>query len=155
MKKLILCMTAFAVLPVGTLFAQGLAGNWQGLMLVSEKPGDTLRVVFKISTTVSGSLKGDMYSIDQGGYALAQDVTLQGSAVKIPSRPSAPHNRATSSLQRVREFYREISPKSKSARSRKRSTPPPKHRSPRLKVYFRRQPVENKLSVDFLARNSP
>ena len=72
------------MLPVGTLFAQNLTGTWQGLMLVSEKPGDTLRVVFKISTTVSGSLKGDMYSIDQGGHALAPDVTLKGSAVKIP-----------------------------------------------------------------------
>ena len=84
MKRFTLAIAAVAVLPVGTLFAQNLAGTWQGLMLVSEKPGDTLRVVFKISTTVSGSLKGDMYSIDQGGHALAPDVTLKGSAVKIP-----------------------------------------------------------------------
>lgn len=83
-KRFTLAIAALAVLPGGTLFAQNLAGAWQGLMLVSEKPGDTLRVVFKISTTVSGSLKGDMYSIDQGGHALAPDVTLKGSAVKIP-----------------------------------------------------------------------
>lgn len=85
MKKwiLILWITAFAVLPGGTLFAQSLLGNWQGLMLVSDKPGDTLRVVFKISASVSGALTGQMYSIDQGGQAAAPDVTLKGSAVRI------------------------------------------------------------------------
>jgi uncharacterized protein (TIGR03435 family) len=52
-------------------------------MQVSQTPGDTLRVVFKIATTAGGALFGDMYSIDQGGHAPAPDVTLKGSAVKI------------------------------------------------------------------------
>lgn len=88
MKKLIpislVAAAAFAVLPVGTLFAQNLVGTWQGPMLVTDKPADNLRVVFKISATVSGGLKGDMYSIDNGGHALMPDVTLKGSAVRMP-----------------------------------------------------------------------
>jgi hypothetical protein len=52
-------------------------------MLVSEKPGDTLRVVFKISTGVDGTLIGQMYSLDHGGQAPAPDITLKGSTVKI------------------------------------------------------------------------
>ncbi len=52
-------------------------------MQVSQTPGDILHVVFKTSTTISRSLKGDMYSMDQGGQAAAPDVTLKGSVVKI------------------------------------------------------------------------
>ncbi len=40
-------------------------------------------MAFKIATTASGTLFGDMYSIDQGGHAPSPDVTLKGSAVKI------------------------------------------------------------------------
>jgi hypothetical protein len=46
-----------------------LAGTSRGLMLVPEKPGDTLRVVFKISTSVGGAVTGQMYSLDHGGQA--------------------------------------------------------------------------------------
>jgi uncharacterized protein (TIGR03435 family) len=83
MQKSIVLVVALVAMQGGTLFAQSLVGTWQGLMQVSQAPGDTLRVVFKISTTVGGSLKGDMYSIDQGGQAPAPDVTLKGSAVRI------------------------------------------------------------------------
>ena len=83
MKKSIVRVGALVALQGATLFAQSLVGTWQGPLQVSQTPGDTLRVVFKISTTVSGTLKGDMYSIDQGGHAPAPDVTLKGSAVKI------------------------------------------------------------------------
>ena len=70
MKRFTLAIAAVAVLQAGTLFAQNLAGTWQRLMLVSEKPGDTLRVVFKISTSVGGALTGQMYSLDHGGQVL-------------------------------------------------------------------------------------
>ena len=83
MKKSIVWVSALLALVSGTLSAQSLAGTWQGPMQVSQTPGDTLRVVFKITTTASGTLFGDMYSIDQGGHAPAPDVTLKGSAVKI------------------------------------------------------------------------
>jgi hypothetical protein len=84
MNRLIPWVAALVALPGGALTVQGLVGTWQGPLQVSEKPGDTLRVVFKISATTSGALHGTMYSIDQGGQAAAPDVTLKGSAVKIP-----------------------------------------------------------------------
>src|ERR1700676_1817857 len=81
--KSIIRVAALVALQGGTLFAQSLAGTWQGPMQVSQTPGDILRVVFKISTTIAGTLTGDMYSIDQGGRAATPEVTLKGSAVKI------------------------------------------------------------------------
>jgi hypothetical protein len=83
MKKLILWVAALVVLQGGALRGQSLIGTWQGPLQVSQTPGDTLSVVFKISATISGTLYGDMYSIDQGGQTGAPDVTLKGSAVKI------------------------------------------------------------------------
>ena len=83
MKRLTLWVAALLVLQGGALFGQSLIGTWQGPLQVSQTPGDTLRVVFKISTTTSGTLYGDMYSIDQGGQAAAPEITLKGSAVKI------------------------------------------------------------------------
>jgi uncharacterized protein (TIGR03435 family) len=83
MKKSLAWVATLVVLQGGALFAQSLVGTWQGLMLVSQTPGDTLHVVFKISTAVGGALTGQMYSIDQGGQAAAPDVTLKGSTVKI------------------------------------------------------------------------
>ena len=83
MKKSLVWVATLVALQGGALFAQSLVGTWQGLMLVSQTPGDTLHVVFKISTSVGGALTGQMYSVDQGGQAAAPDVTLKGSAVKI------------------------------------------------------------------------
>jgi uncharacterized protein (TIGR03435 family) len=80
MKRLILWVAALVVLQGGALLGQSLVGTWQGPLQVSQTPGDTLRVVFKISTTSSGTLYGDMYSIDQGGQTGAPDVTLKGFA---------------------------------------------------------------------------
>jgi len=81
--KSIMRVAALVALRGGTLFAQSLAGAWQGPMQVSQAPGDILRVVFKISVNVAGALTGDMFSIDQGGRATAPEITLVGSAVKI------------------------------------------------------------------------
>jgi uncharacterized protein (TIGR03435 family) len=83
MNRLILWVAALVALEGSALLGQSLIGTWQGPLQVSQTPGDTLRVVFKISATKSGTLYGDMYSIDQGGQAAAPDVTLKGSAVKI------------------------------------------------------------------------
>ena len=73
MERLIRWVIALVVLEGGALFAQSLAGTWQGPLQASETPGDTLRVVFKISATTSGALHGIMYSIDQGGQAAAPE----------------------------------------------------------------------------------
>src|SRR5437016_2622909 len=83
MNKSIPLVVALVLLESSTMFAQNLAGTWQGLMLRSQTPGDTLRVMFKISSNDAGTLTGTMYSIDQGGQAGAPDVTLKGAAVKI------------------------------------------------------------------------
>jgi hypothetical protein len=47
MKKLLLWVIAFAMLPGGALFAQSLTGTWQGTL---QAAGRELRTVFKIST---------------------------------------------------------------------------------------------------------
>jgi hypothetical protein len=54
MTKSIARVAALVALQGGALFAQSLVGTWQGLMLVSQTPGDTPHVVFKISTSVGG-----------------------------------------------------------------------------------------------------
>lgn len=83
MKNLIVRLAVLLALGSISLFAQNLVGTWQGLMLRSETPGDTLRVVFKISANDAGTLSGTMYSIDQGGQAPAPDITVKGASVKI------------------------------------------------------------------------
>lgn len=71
---------ALAVMPAGLLMAQSLTGTWQGTL----KAGKDLRIVMKISTSDADTLKGVMYSIDQGGQPVnATAVSLQGSTVKI------------------------------------------------------------------------
>jgi uncharacterized protein (TIGR03435 family) len=82
MKRLMLGMLALVVLSGSTLFAQNITGTWQGTLHVGN--GRELRIVFKISTTETDSLKAVLYSIDQGGQGIiASAVTLKGSAVTI------------------------------------------------------------------------
>lgn len=83
MKKLVLWMIALAcLLPGGALFAQSIAGTWQGAL--TPVPGRELRIVIKISTTDADTLKATLYSIDQGGAPInASAFSLQGSAVKM------------------------------------------------------------------------
>ena len=78
MKKSLVRVATLVSLQAGALFAQSLVGTWQGLMLVSQTPGGTLHVVFKISTAVGGALTGQMYSIDQGGQAAAPERHAKG-----------------------------------------------------------------------------
>ena len=80
MKKLMLGIIAFAALPGGALLAQSITGTWQGTL----QAGRDLRTVIKISTTDKDTLKGVMYSIDQGAQGIpANPVTRQGSTVKM------------------------------------------------------------------------
>ncbi|HEY1241833.1 MAG TPA: TIGR03435 family protein [Bryobacteraceae bacterium] len=83
MRKLILWITALAVLP-SALFAQTFTGTWQGALKIPQAPNGELRIVMKISTTDKDTLKAEMYSIDQGGQAIqAESVKQSGSNVKI------------------------------------------------------------------------
>jgi uncharacterized protein (TIGR03435 family) len=81
MKKLLLWMIAFAMLPASALQAQNLAGNWQGTL---EPPGPRkLRIVFKISLD-NDKWKATLHSIDQQGPGMAAtSVTKDGSTIKI------------------------------------------------------------------------
>jgi uncharacterized protein (TIGR03435 family) len=80
MKKLILCVMALAALPIGSLLAQDIIGDWQGTLQANQ----ALRIVFKITKSDTGSPKAVMYSIDQGGMPIpVTSVTLQGSSVKM------------------------------------------------------------------------
>ncbi len=62
------------------MFSQTLTGTWQGTL---QLPNRELRVVIKISTTDTDTLKATMYSLDQGAGAMAGTVTQQASAIKI------------------------------------------------------------------------
>ncbi|MGH9645205.1 MAG: hypothetical protein ACRD4E_00190 [Bryobacteraceae bacterium] len=82
MKRLI----ALAILPVSGLFAQDLAGIWQGVV----KNPDTkeeLRTVIKIASPAivspGSSIIGNFYSIDQTYLVFPATITVQGSAVKM------------------------------------------------------------------------
>jgi uncharacterized protein (TIGR03435 family) len=83
MKKWMLWIIAFAAMvPGGALFAQNIAGTWQGTLQPPQ--GRALRLVVKISRSDDESLKAVLYSIDQGGQPInASAITFQGSTLKI------------------------------------------------------------------------
>ena len=79
-------LIALVILPVGGLFAQDLAGIWQGVV----KNPDTkeeLRTVIKIASPAivsSGSpIQGNFYSIDQTYLVFPATITVQSSTVKM------------------------------------------------------------------------
>ena len=83
MKKLVLWMTAFVAGSGGALYAQSIAGSWQG-SLAGQRGGPPLRAVIQISNAPDQTLKAVMYSIDQGGQPItASAVSFQGSILKM------------------------------------------------------------------------
>ena len=79
MKNLTIWVLALVTIAAAVVRAQDITGSWQGTL----QAGRPLRVVFKV-TNDGGALMTVMYSIDQGGQALAASTTsLQGTAVKI------------------------------------------------------------------------
>jgi uncharacterized protein (TIGR03435 family) len=82
MKKLILWMTALALLAGNALYAQNISGTWQGELNPPGSP-KPLRLVFKIALE-DDKLKATAYSIDQGGQPIpVSAVTRDGSTVKM------------------------------------------------------------------------
>ena len=80
MKKLMVCVVALAMACGSALFAQDVAGTWQGTIKAGAKD---LRVVIKL-TSDDGRWKAVMYSIDQGAFPIkASGVTLSGSELKF------------------------------------------------------------------------
>jgi uncharacterized protein (TIGR03435 family) len=83
MKRLMKWIVAVGLSLGGALPAQvrSLAGNWQGTLQTGE--GEGLRTVLKI-TGNDGKYRGALYSIDQGGEAIAlSSVSLQGTEVQF------------------------------------------------------------------------
>lgn len=84
MKTMALRMAAIAIFSVTALLAQSLTGDWQGTLQVPQAPRGELRIIIKISTTDADTLKGTLYSIDQGAQGIpASAVSLVGDTVKI------------------------------------------------------------------------
>jgi len=80
MKKLTLCMIAFAMLSASVLQAQTIAGTWQGTLEAGPRK---LRIVFKILLE-DDKWKATLYSIDQPSPPIAAtSVTKDGSTIKI------------------------------------------------------------------------
>jgi pimeloyl-ACP methyl ester carboxylesterase len=81
MRKLALWIFALAVLSAGSLYAQNLAGDWQGTLQAGKQ---TLRTVVKISKADNGSYSAMFYSIDQGSEGMVVDsISLQDSTLKF------------------------------------------------------------------------
>ena len=81
MRKLALWIFALAVLSAGSLYAQNLAGDWQGTLQAGKQ---TLRTVVKISKADNGSYSAMLYSIDQGPEGMVVDsISLQDSTLKF------------------------------------------------------------------------
>lgn len=82
MKKLLLLVLTLSVLFAKILSAQtppsqDMTGTWQGSLQLPD--GKALRTVLKITKGDGGVLKGNFYSIDQGGQPLpVSSIALQG-----------------------------------------------------------------------------
>jgi hypothetical protein len=80
MKKRVWLTMALGAVLAGTAYGQAakdLSGNWQGTL----EAGNGLRTLLKI-TNNDGKYKAVMYSIDQGGQAIAVNtISIQGNAV--------------------------------------------------------------------------
>lgn len=79
MKKLMLCMIAVVALSSTALYAQNIAGTWQGTLNMPRE----LRIVIKI-TQENDKLQGTLYSIDQQSPPIpANQTTREGSTIKM------------------------------------------------------------------------
>lgn len=80
-KKKMLWLGALTTLLGSTLYAQDIAGDWQGTLKAGSQE---LRLVVQIAKGDSGGWKATMYSIDQTTNAIpVSSVTLQGSILKL------------------------------------------------------------------------
>src|SRR5689334_25000158 len=73
---------ALAILSFSGIFAQDLAGIWQGVV----KNPDTkeeLRTVIKIAPSQGSTIVGNFYSIDQTFLVFPATITVQRSVVKM------------------------------------------------------------------------
>jgi hypothetical protein len=68
----------FSLIAEYAVSAQNIAGDWQGTI----GEGRKFRVVFKVQASSDGSLRADLYSIDQSSAAIPiRSLTVSGSVV--------------------------------------------------------------------------
>ena len=80
MKRFIAWMFVLMAVSVNVLLAQDMTGTWQGTLKAGQQE---LRIVIQI-TKDDGKLAAKMYSLNQGGAAIAASaVTQSGSSIKI------------------------------------------------------------------------
>jgi uncharacterized protein (TIGR03435 family) len=80
MKKLLLWIFAFTALSTGSIWAQDIAGTWQGTL---QTPQKELRIIMKVTKGDKGEWKTAFYSIDQSSQPLAaSNTSLVGSTFK-------------------------------------------------------------------------
>jgi uncharacterized protein (TIGR03435 family) len=75
-------LIALIVLPVSGLFAQDLAGTWQG-NVTNPDTKENLRTVLKIASSEGDPIKGNFWSIDQTYLVFPSTLTIQASVVKL------------------------------------------------------------------------
>jgi uncharacterized protein (TIGR03435 family) len=86
MKLRLIAAIAVVLSAAGTLFAQDLAGTWQGTLAPPGPP--PLRVVFKITKAADGKFTGQGFSIDQGGQPIPiSTISVEGRTVKFKIDP--------------------------------------------------------------------
>jgi uncharacterized protein (TIGR03435 family) len=79
MNRFVGCLLAFAAVPM--LYAQNLAGNWQGTVDFGQQ---RLRILVRISQSDNGALNAIAYSLDQGGEAVpVVSITRDGSTLRM------------------------------------------------------------------------
>jgi uncharacterized protein (TIGR03435 family) len=78
MTKWLLSFGALVAVLIAAVYAQDVAGIWQGTVQIQ---GRDIRLQFRV--TSDGGLKGLMYSLDQGSGAIPATVTVQSGSVKF------------------------------------------------------------------------
>ena len=77
MKKLLIVLAGMTAL----LSAQDVTGTWQGAL---QLPNRELRTVLKIAKAEGGALRGQFFSIDQGGQPMSiNQISVQGTTFKM------------------------------------------------------------------------
>jgi uncharacterized protein (TIGR03435 family) len=82
MNQFVKRLIVFAILPVSGLFAQDLAGIWQGVVRNPDTK-EELRTVLKIASSDGDPIKANFYSIDQTYLVFPATLTLQASVLKL------------------------------------------------------------------------
>src|ERR1700683_5151438 len=82
-------LIALAILPASGLFAQDLAGTWQG---ISRNPDtkEELRTVLKIASSDGNPIKANFWSISQTYLVFPATLTVQGVVIKMSIKMSIP-----------------------------------------------------------------